>query len=1158
MKRNVYGGGLVLAALAAVASMNCPAQTTHEPPAEDVVTTAMFESHLSYDKEASTWHGGEREVFTTVLSAGHFDWLVVPAQTQRRGFDRAQRSMITAELARAILEHHLSVPDPYLIERALGEGARRFSLDEVGALARQLDIKVIVVPYVGYDESGGLCATLAVYRRANDSRMLIEVRPLFLTAKHPRVTDVTAPLDSFIDVMPDLLARLELPAQQVAVTTGPASRVSTSPTLPRSPELLASVTGDDPLDDAMRFAVLAELSPGGMRASERLFERSLLAARRASASNAQKFLEAHALFHLNLRPAAARILRQAATPALASLQAIVNGNLTGTASMVQRTYGYERLILEFELHRLMGAYGHATERVPLPQSLRVLADRSGGWSTLLARQWNFGAEGVRADNLDLKKILDEIYPIAGESLQEIVRVRSSVPGLSFDEVDLELTPREHIRHLVMRNGGVWCCSAAFQRPGSWDYLALLDAWSDVNLAHAVEMELDFRGLPHEAGRILDRLDRVLSGHPIFESLHAETDIAISNTLPATQRAALRQSARAHALKAFLSSGGEPSVAVPALEQLAQDSPIDKLARAFASDYPVHAAWLGVDLRMEPTRLCELLLTALANTQTGVGFAERLMIYNPAGARSELRSALLGRFAGHPDLERVLKQIDASGSRTDNLDAATAIATLQRKVKAEPDVWDTRVQLASWLSANQRYSEAAKILAAFPGFLDQRPGHPVALSNMAADAGHRFYWQGAQSEAREMYRIATRFPVGSDAQMTAALHLKLLNDDLPGALAEAARRADRYPTDTSYRYYLSLLDLLGYSEQSWKAFDALRNQPLGPGLWEAAMVGLRIAGTTEANFQRWISRPEINSAGSPGDSWAAVLNLMWATTDRKVDPQIVERITSLNHEPKGLIEGTERVASYPNRSGNRFLVYRSEFRADQRHQLDYGAPVPTDMVLFARALVPLHTGDFATAVGRFDDLAARFPIEHEVEGADAVYALPEFAYASARSGDPLHLEKFLNGLTPDQQMFELALAHTYFRALAHHDIVNSLADLEQVFVLIEHVSGRTPSMEYQYADAAERLFRETGDVRFRERALTWCRSMQRLEPWAAWAYTIEVELSEDPAQRRAALVKAMFLDSQSPRLKSVSDADVVWARGELAHGNPFLHSASRKL
>ena len=44
--------------------------------------------------------------------------------------------------------------------------------------------------------------------------------------------------------------------------------------------------------------------------------------------------------------------------------------------------------------------------------------------------------------------------------------------------------------------------------------------------------------------------------------------------------------------------------------------------------------------------------------------------------------------------------------------------------------------------------------------------------------------------------------------------------------------------------------------------------------------------------------------------------------------------------------------------------------------------------------------------------------------------------------------------------------------------------------------------------------------------------------------------------RAALVKAMFLDPLSPRLKSIPTADTDWARTQLAGGDPFLQSDRR--
>jgi hypothetical protein len=1134
----------------ALSITTAPAQTTHEPPVPDVADAALFRAGLSHDRGASTWYAGEKQTFTRLLSAGHFDWLIVPAQTQREGLDRAERSMMVAELTRAIVEHQLSTPDPYLVERALGEGQRRISLDEIDGLARTLRVKVIVVPYVGHDDSGNLWATLAVYRKPDSSVAITQIRPVYLAAAHARFSETVAPVESFIGVLPGLLTEMALPVQAQPL----ASVTSALPSLPESPEMLANSGEENPLDDAARFAVLGELAPPGTRAAERLFERCFLASRRAGASPEQIFLQAYALFRLNLRPAAAHVLHDTPTPGLVALKAIVNGNFTGTGPLIKRTSGYQRLILDFELNKLARAYGHAEDSALLPPTLTALANRSDDWRLLLRRQWQFGGENAHQSNVALKKMLDRIFPVAGESLEEILQAQASTPGTSFAPMDLELTAHEHIHHLVSGQGAAWCCAKSFYRPGPWDFLSVTGAWSDANLMLAVQKELDFRGLPDSAKDILSRLDQYFSGHPDFEVLHAETDLALARRLPEAQQTALRASARAHALQALLAAGGQTAEAISALGILGPDASILELAHGYGSDYPFNEAWLGNDFAIDQSKRLGLARCALANTQTGVGYATLVMLDGHESVKPEVRAALRGRFRGNPGLDSVTRQLEPGNSGSSDAGPAAVIARLREKVRSQPDVWAVRTELASWLEANRKYSEAEQVLVDFPAFRQERPSNPVYLSNIAAEAGHKFYWQGAELEARALYRIATRYDVSSEAEMTAAMRLRLLNDDLSGALAETERRADRYPNGTSYSNYLSLLHLLGRSHQAWKAFNLLLSQPLGPGPWESAMVGLRIAGTTEADLDRWVERPEISVAGTPAASWPATLLLMWATTDRAASAGTVERVASLAHQPTGLIEGDGRVASYPGvQPGNRYLVIRSDFRADQRPPLKLGTAVPSDQVLFAQALIPLQRGNFAMAVSRFDELAARYPIEREVLNADAVYALPDFAYASAQAHDPLQLEQFLKRVPPGTQFFELALAQAYFQAIGHHDDDSALLSMEQAFVLIEHLLGRTPSMEYQYADAAERLYRSTADKRFRDRAVTWSHVMQRLQPWTAWAYAIEAELADDPAARRAALVKAMFLDPLSPRLKAMSTADVNWARTQLSNGNPFLQS-----
>lgn len=110
---------------------------------------------------------------------------------------------------------------------------------------------------------------------------------------------------------------------------------------------------------------------------------------------------------------------------------------------------------------------------------------------------------------------------------------------------------------------------------------------------------------------------------------------------------------------------------------------------------------------------------------------------------------------------------------------------------------------------------------------------------------------------------------------------------------------------------------------------------------------------------------------------------------------------------------------------------------------------SDRALFARALIPFQRGDFSTAVSRFDDLAARYPIEREVNSADATYALPDFAFASAKSGDPLKLEQFLSGLPANTQFFNLYLAKAYFDGIMHRNSNAASIDMDNAFSFIEH-------------------------------------------------------------------------------------------------------------
>ena len=158
--------------------------------------------------------------------------------------------------------------------------------------------------------------------------------------------------------------------------------------------------------------------------------------------------------------------------------------------------------------------------------------------------------------------------------------------------------------------------------------------------------------------------------------------------------------------------------------------------------------------------------------------------------------------------------------------------------------------------------------------------------------------------------------------------------------------------------------------------------------------------------------------------------------------------------------------------------------------------------------------------------------------------------STRSEDRV-AASLLAGLSSETRFFELSLAKAYFNGIAHKSSDAALGDLARAFGFMDHVVGATPPTEYQFAEAAERLYRETGDSRFRDKAAKWAHNYQHLQPWSAWAYIIEAGLTTDVAARREALVKALFLDPLSPRLKSMPEAELAIARKALhERGNPF--------
>src|SRR5271170_7379058 len=107
-----FRGLLALLSLVALIESS-HAAPTNAPPAPEVPNTDGVARRLADDPDTYPWPTADRRVFADLLRGRHYAWLVAPTQVQKEGFDRVQRSMISAMLGRALARADTPVPDTY-------------------------------------------------------------------------------------------------------------------------------------------------------------------------------------------------------------------------------------------------------------------------------------------------------------------------------------------------------------------------------------------------------------------------------------------------------------------------------------------------------------------------------------------------------------------------------------------------------------------------------------------------------------------------------------------------------------------------------------------------------------------------------------------------------------------------------------------------------------------------------------------------------------------------------------------------------------------------------------------------------------------------------------------------------------------------------------
>jgi hypothetical protein len=434
---------------------------------------------------------------------------------------------------------------------------------------------------------------------------------------------------------------------------------------------------------------------------------------------------------------------------------------------------------------------------------------------------------------------------------------------------------------------------------------------------------------------------------------------------------------------------------------------------------------------------------------------------------------------------------------------------------------------------------------YPGFHDRSPDDSVALSNDAFEAASLFYWDGLTELARPLFKISADLNTGSSASITSQARLQIFDGNYAGAAATFREGAIRYSSPYAYRDYLSLLHAFGRHDDAWKAFSQLNSAFQLPHVWVSALVGQRMQGMKERDLRNWLMQPDIRDAHNRSRQFAPHYAVLWSLTDRTPPSDLAALVQQLEGEPKGQIDtdGQTLLVPHPMSSdGGYMLVNPSPFRRGKAPKLQPGTRIKSELVYFADAYATLRAGDYANAAARFSAMAERYPIES--------YPLPYFAYAAAKSGDHEQLEQYLDSWNV-YHGFDYWLAKAFF-AGGRKDAAAAYEWLQNA--LRRHAWGdndiRPALSEYQYAQACEWLYRETGDERFVTELLQWVKGYEIVAPGQGWAYAMEYSYEKPGQARTRALAMTRYLDSASERIRDASKEELKAAAAWFRANNPF--------
>lgn len=1044
----------------------------------------------------SPWHEARQDLFSGVLTDSRCDLLVAPVEAGPRSVDRQAREAIGHMLARRAVERAGGcTPDPDLVRRALGEHLRRFEDGALQALAVRVGATRILRTDITLTGDGQrFTLAMRVDTRTPEGQWTSGASTRAVLA----LPSDDAPERAVWDSLPTALDRLGFPARAAGPPARPSDPVRT---LPDDPRQLTDATGSV-LDDAERLQLLATMLPQDAPETPGLWWRSLMALRDADPADPRVIvLSARAWLHVGRRVVAERLAAPVDSPEGRVVLALSLGDLPGAQEAAQAvTAPLARLIDRIGIGRLESAYGKdggASERRE-----RLLAT--------LPRYAAYVHHALGTEDWDHD---EEIFAIADE-LRRL--------GVTSAWVDT----RTGLLHAASRIGWLaWLPRLRPDRAGTTELL-YAPAW-DTHAAAWRSAPAD-RVTERDLVEVLFAINRAAAVANLYtrgrnQSLY-DRAFAEANALePALRRnpavvleATWSARWRGHPEPDWLDGllrGGAIEIArrqlafEDAYTPLAQNASYRHVLPIAWADEPMSAEQVAVraaavyDEAVRRPESADLFDRAANRSTTRFDFAKAAAETRSPGnlqeARERFLAALGPRFRGHFSRTSLENAMVAGWA-----DASRELVYYEAQVDAGATDWDTYYRAALALMRLKRPHEARRMAERWPGF---QPGarSPVTQVNYLYDIHRVFAEAGETALARSVAETMLEYGTGAAVEFDAAMFLAAGDRDWASAAAVARDAHRRYDSADSL------------AEAAWFGLLA------GQGDVDADLATLRRLAQTTRTHRVHVAR--MRMAGADRDTVRSTIAGWTFGEATEVQKDGARSATSV----EALL--VDRVATAEDLGIIRQLAGSTQQKRSVTSQ-GYVASRAGDHATVLRVLRPVIDGPGERGKVR-----------------NTGTALPIFARSLVATGRAEELRERL----VDLRQAGLVDAYTYLATawLAHADGRPDAARqaLWEALIVARDYAAPMP-VTYLVLEAAEDLFRETGDVRYRETLIDFASRAARAWPWS-WAHAFLALHAETPSVRAEAAAAVMRLDPRSARLGQVPAAILEDARTRYRDRNP---------